>query len=50
MKRLRDILKNDAAASALEYGLLVSGINLAILAVVFGVGQGLNGAEVAGVP
>ena len=49
MKRLRDFLKDDAGASALEYALLVSGINVAILAVVFGVGQGLEGAEVAGV-
>ena len=44
MKRLRDFLKDDAGASALEYALLVSGINVAILAVVFGVGQGLDGA------
>ena len=38
MKRLRDFLKDDAEASASEYGLLVSGISVAILAVVVGLG------------
>jgi Flp pilus assembly pilin Flp len=49
MKRVRDFLKDNAGASALEYALLVSGISVAILGVVFGVGQGLDGAEGAGV-
>ena len=35
-------LKNDSGATAIEYGLIAAGISVAIIAVVFGLGTGLN--------
>jgi len=35
-------LKNDAGATAIEYGLIAAGISVAIIAVVNGVGTQLN--------
>jgi pilus assembly protein Flp/PilA len=36
-------VKNESAASAIEYGLIATGISLAIIAVVSGLGTTLNG-------
>ena len=35
-------LKNDSGATAIEYGLIVAGISVAIIAMVNGVGTQLN--------
>jgi len=35
-------LRNDFGATAIEYGLIAAGISVAIIAVVQGVGSGLN--------
>jgi Flp pilus assembly pilin Flp len=39
MERVRAIVLDDAAASSVEYGLLLAGIALAVLASIMGVGQ-----------
>ena len=36
-------LKDDAGATAIEYGLIAAGISVAIIAVVSGLGSKLNG-------
>ena len=36
-------LKDESAATAIEYGLIAAGISVAIIAVVQGLGQNLNG-------
>jgi pilus assembly protein Flp/PilA len=36
-------LKNESGATAIEYGLIAAGISVAIIAVVQGLGQNLNG-------
>ena len=36
-------LKDDAGATAIEYGLIAAGISVAIIAVVNGLGSKLNG-------
>jgi pilus assembly protein Flp/PilA len=36
-------VKDDSAATAIEYGLIAAGISVAIIAVVNGVGTSLNG-------
>ena len=44
MKRiLSRFLADEAGATAIEYGLIVAGISLAIIAVVNGLGTNLNG-------
>jgi len=35
-------VKNDSAATAIEYGLIAAGISVAIIAVVNGIGTNLN--------
>lgn len=35
-------MKNDAGATAIEYGLIAAGISIAIVAVVFALGTELN--------
>jgi pilus assembly protein Flp/PilA len=35
-------VKNDSAATAIEYGLIAAGISVAIIAVVMGLGTQLN--------
>jgi pilus assembly protein Flp/PilA len=35
-------LKNESGATAIEYGLVAAGISIAIIAVVNGIGTGLN--------
>ena len=42
MSKFVAFLKNDSGATAIEYGLIAAGISLAIIAVVFGLGSGLN--------
>ena len=43
MKKIKKILKNsEDGVTAIEYGLIASGIALAIVAVVFGIGIQLN--------
>jgi pilus assembly protein Flp/PilA len=42
MKLLRRFLRDDGAATAIEYALIASGIALAILATVNGLGSNLN--------
>jgi Flp pilus assembly pilin Flp len=39
MERVRAIVLDDTAASSVEYGLLLAGIALAVLASIMGVGQ-----------
>lgn len=36
-------LKDESGATAIEYGLIAAGISVAIIAVVQGLGQSLNG-------
>jgi pilus assembly protein Flp/PilA len=42
MQTVRRFLRDDEAATAVEYGLIVAGISLAILATVQGLGTALN--------
>jgi pilus assembly protein Flp/PilA len=42
MKTIRQFLKDDSGATAIEYGLIAAGISLAIIAVVNGLGTRLN--------
>ena len=42
MSRFVAFLKNDSGATAIEYGLIAAGISVTIIAVVFGLGSGLN--------
>ena len=42
MSALRNFLKNEDGATAIEYGLIAAGISLAIIAVVNGLGSNLN--------
>lgn len=42
MKTLRRFLKDETAATAIEYGLIAAGISLAIIAVINGLGTKLN--------
>ena len=35
-------VKDESGATAIEYGLIAAGISVAIIAVVFGLGTGLN--------
>jgi pilus assembly protein Flp/PilA len=41
-KLLAKFVKDNSAATAIEYGLIAAGISVAIIAVVQGVGTGLN--------
>jgi pilus assembly protein Flp/PilA len=38
----RQFLKDESGATAIEYGLIAAGISIAIIAVVNGIGTGLN--------
>jgi pilus assembly protein Flp/PilA len=40
--KLRIFLKDDSGATAIEYGLIASGVALAIIAVINGLGTKLN--------
>jgi len=40
--KLRAFLRDESAASAIEYGLIAAGISVAIIAVVNGIGTKLN--------
>jgi pilus assembly protein Flp/PilA len=42
MKTLKTFLRDDSGATAIEYALIASGIALAIIAVVNGLGTNLN--------
>ncbi len=42
MKTIRAFLKDETAATAIEYGLIAAGISVAIIAVVNGLGTKLN--------
>jgi pilus assembly protein Flp/PilA len=42
MKIIRQLLKDESGATAIEYGLIAAGISLAIIAVVNGLGTKLN--------
>jgi pilus assembly protein Flp/PilA len=42
MRRLASFLKDETAATAIEYGLIAAGIAAAIIAAVNGLGTGLN--------
>ena len=42
MSKLRKFLKDESAATAIEYGLIAAGISIAIIAVVNGLGTKLN--------
>jgi len=42
MSKFLAFLKNDSGATAIEYGLIVAGIAVAIIAVINGVGTELN--------
>jgi pilus assembly protein Flp/PilA len=42
MRKLRAFLKDESGATAIEYGLIASGVALAIIAVVNGLGTKLN--------
>jgi pilus assembly protein Flp/PilA len=41
-RKLRDFLRDESAATAIEYGLIASGIGLAIITIVKGVGTNLK--------
>lgn len=43
MHLLARFLKDDSAATAIEYGLIAAGISVAIIAIVNGLGSPLNG-------
>lgn len=42
MKTIRQFLKDESGATAIEYALIAAGISLAIIAVVNGLGTKLN--------
>ena len=42
MKLLREFLRNESGATAIEYGLIAAGIALALIAVVNGIGTKLK--------
>ena len=42
LQRVAQFIKDERAATAIEYGLLAAGISIAILAVVKGIGTKLN--------
>ncbi len=42
MKRIRALLRDENAATAIEYGLIAAGIAVAIVAVVQGLGTNLS--------
>jgi pilus assembly protein Flp/PilA len=42
MKTIRQFLTDESGATAIEYGLIAAGISLAIIAVINGLGTGLN--------
>jgi pilus assembly protein Flp/PilA len=42
MSKVMEFLRNEAGATAIEYGLIAAGISVAIITVVGTVGTGLN--------
>jgi pilus assembly protein Flp/PilA len=42
MRLIMNFLRNEAGATAIEYGLIAAGISLAIIGVVDGIGAKLN--------
>ena len=40
--KVKTFLRNDDGASAVEYGLLVAGIAVAVMAAIYGIGTALN--------
>lgn len=44
MRSIRQFMQDQSGATAIEYGLIAVGIAIAIIAVVKGVGTGLNNA------
>jgi pilus assembly protein Flp/PilA len=42
MKLIREFLRNESGATAIEYGLIAAGISIAIIAVVNGIGTKLK--------
>jgi pilus assembly protein Flp/PilA len=42
MKLIREFIRNESGATAIEYGLIAAGISLVIIAVVNGLGSKLN--------
>jgi pilus assembly protein Flp/PilA len=42
MRTIKRFLRDEAAATAIEYGLIAAGISLAIIAIVNGLGAKLN--------
>jgi pilus assembly protein Flp/PilA len=42
MRILRNFLRNEAGATAIEYGLIAAGISIAIIVAVNGIGTNLN--------
>jgi len=47
MRNLRDFVRDDSGATAIEYALLASGIAGAIIAMVMAVGTSVNGMYVS---
>lgn len=43
LQKLRAFLKDETAATAIEYSLIAAGISIAIISIVKGVGTKLNG-------
>ena len=42
MSKLYEFIRDEAGATAIEYGLIAAGISVAIIAAVNGLGTGLN--------
>ena len=42
MQKLREFIRNESGATAIEYGLIAAGISVAIIAVVNTIGTNLN--------
>ena len=42
MSKVMEFLRNEAGATAIEYGLIAAGISVAIITVVTGLGTNLN--------
>jgi pilus assembly protein Flp/PilA len=40
--KVKSFLQNEEGASAVEYGLLVAGIAVAVMAAIYGIGTALN--------
>jgi len=40
--KVRDLIRDEAGASAVEYGLLIAGIAAAVMAVIYGIGTAMK--------